>query len=241
MIIDAHVHMGKGRPGGPSQTPEELIDRMDEGNVDRCVVFPFPNHLDNDYTAAAARKYHDRLIAFAFVNPKELGAPQELERCFRDLNLKGLKLHSYAHGYTLKERKILDPLFEICASYDKSILIHSNSDHPSALPEDFGTLAAAFPKVRLILGHMSFPNGLVGYEAAIAISSRHPNLYLDSTICHTWSIYRAVTVAGPEKVVMGSDVPFNHFQVSQLTVRLAVKDPAVRRLLMGENIQRIIG
>lgn len=241
MIIDAHVHMGKGRPGGPSQTPEALIARMDEANVDRCVAFPFPNALDNDYTAAAMQNYPDRLIGFAFVNPKVPGAPQELERCFRDLKLRGLKLHSYAHDYTLKDRALLDPLFEICGSCGKSILIHSNSDHPSALPEDFETLAQAFPKVRLILGHMSFPNGLVGYEAAIAASSRHPNLYLDSTICHTWAIYRAVTVAGPEKVVMGSDVPFNHFQVSQLTVELAVKDPAVRRLLMGENIQGIIG
>ena len=87
MIIDSHNHIGKRK--GINFTAEEMIEWLDKAGVDACVVTSQVETINNDYVAEMQKKYPDRIIGYAVVNPWEWEAEEELERCFRDLNLYG--------------------------------------------------------------------------------------------------------------------------------------------------------
>jgi len=88
----------------------DLIKLMDDADIQRAVVLsvayffgtPFapaePGELDrvraeNNWTAAQAAQFPDRLLAFCSVNPLKDYAIGEVERCTRQLRMRGLKLH----------------------------------------------------------------------------------------------------------------------------------------------------
>ena len=120
MIIDSHNHIGKRK--GINFTAEEMIEWLDKAGVDACVVTSQVETINNDYVAEMQKKYPDRIIGYAVVNPWEWEAEEELERCFRDLNLYGLKLNPTRHGFALDRHEIVDPLFKICEKYNKPVL-----------------------------------------------------------------------------------------------------------------------
>ena len=81
----------------------------------------------NDQLAEAIRKYPDRYAGLAAVapqNPKE-GA-KELERCVRQLGLKGAILNSHTLGEYLDDPKFWD-IFAAAEALDVPIYLHPNS------------------------------------------------------------------------------------------------------------------
>jgi predicted TIM-barrel fold metal-dependent hydrolase len=100
-------------PGPRSYKPmsgSDLIKLMDDADIARAVVLsvayffgtPFapaePRELarvraENDWTAAEVARFPNRLIAFCSVNPLKDYAVAEVERCTRQLGMRGLKLH----------------------------------------------------------------------------------------------------------------------------------------------------
>lgn len=100
-------------PGPRSYKPmvaADLIKLMDDADIRRAVVLsvayffgtPFaltePGELarvqaENDWTAAQAAQFPQRLIAFCSVNPLKDYAVGEVERCARQRRMRGLKLH----------------------------------------------------------------------------------------------------------------------------------------------------
>ena len=140
MIIDSHNHIGKRK--GINFTAEEMIEWLDKAGVDACVVTSQVETINNDYVADMQKKYPDRIIGYAVVNPWEWEAEEELERCFRDLNLYGLKLNPVRHGFDLDRHEIVDPLFKICEKYNKPVLVHGQSDMFN-MPGKFDEMAEA--------------------------------------------------------------------------------------------------
>lgn len=96
MIIDSHNHMGKRK--GVDFPAESMIEWMDKAGVDACLVTSQVEAINNDYIAEMQLKFENRIFGYAVVNPWDYIAEEELERCFRDLNLYGLKLNPLRHG-----------------------------------------------------------------------------------------------------------------------------------------------
>jgi hypothetical protein len=46
---------------------------------------------------------------------------------------------------------------------------------------------------------------------------------------------------GPEKIVMGTDWPADHFERERLKIEHAIPDEDDRRLVEGENLARLLG
>lgn len=110
LIIDMHNHpfeesakylpirtreeARKHTTGRPSDLWEGWVDKMIQLGIDKAVIFgPF---IDNDFVAEMVRKYDPYLIGFAYLFPTEGElAVKELERCVKDLGLKGVKLITF--------------------------------------------------------------------------------------------------------------------------------------------------
>lgn len=236
MIVDIHNHVGLRV--GKSQTGPELIQRMDRAGVDKAVMFPFIEQPDNDFIAQEAAKFPDRLIGFACVNPWTKNAVSEIERAVKELKLKGLKLHPVLHGFGMDNHSLMDPIFEKCQELKIPILAHGCGDNAFSMPHQFEEMAKTFPKVTLIMAHAGF---MQATDQARRAAKRCPNIILDMTSTTSTEVAMGIEAIGPERIVMGSDTPFMDLEVEMLKMKLVAPDPAVQKLIMGENTLRILG
>jgi 2,3-dihydroxybenzoate decarboxylase len=132
----------------------------------------------NDLIAAVTQKYPTRFAGFACL-PTQDGpcAADELERCVRDLGLKGALINGHTHGHYLDEERFY-PLWERAEALDVPLYLHPAPAYkPWDILEGYPELAMAawgwsaetgahalrvivggifdrFPKARMILGHM---------------------------------------------------------------------------------------
>lgn len=234
MIVDSHNHFGIRK--GENFPAETLIEWLDKAGVDACCVTSQPESYDNEYTAAMQAKYPNRIIGYAVVNPWLYSAEEELEHCFRDLNLYGLKLNTLRHGYALDRHQIVDPIFKICEKYNKPILVHGESDMFN-MPGKFEEMARSFPNVKLIMAHIGQPDAV---DAAIAALNRYDNLYCDTAGVGIDTLTKAIVKINPQKILMGTDASWGKFELSLALIDKATQDEEIRRLIKGENICRIL-
>lgn len=235
MIIDSHNHLGMRK--GENFPPETIIEWMDRAGVDTAVVTTQPESIDNDYVARAQSRYPERLIGYAVINPWDYSAEDELRRALGPLGLKGLKLNPIRHGYALDRHEIVDPLFQICREFGVPILCHGGSDL-FTMPGKFDEMARVFPDVTLILAHIGEPDAV---DAAIRVAQRRDNVYVDTAGISLGTLKQAIARLNPEKILMGTDASWGRFELSIQTVLRATTDERARRLILGENIARILG
>src|SRR5206468_8526413 len=92
-----------------ARTAEQLIAELDAAGIKHGVVLSvaywFGNPAikveneyakvrdENDWVGLQTAKYPDRLVAFCSFNPLRDYALEELDRCSKNPNIKGLKLH----------------------------------------------------------------------------------------------------------------------------------------------------
>ena len=233
MIIDSHNHMGKRK--GVDFPAESMIEWMDKASVDACLVTSQVEAINNDYIAEMQLKFENRIFGYAVVNPWDYIAEEELERCFRDLNLYGLKLNPLRHGFALDRHSIVDPLFEICERYDKPILVHGQSDMFN-MPGKFDEMAETFPNVKIILAHIGEPDAI---DAAIRVVNRRENVYVDTAGIQLSTLKRAVNEIDPNKILMGTDAPWGDFNLSIELVEKATEHEEIRQKILGKNAARL--
>lgn len=235
MVIDGHVHIGIRI--GAKQTVEELLEVMDADGVDKSIVFNFVEVIDNDYIARAMKKYPDRIIGFATINPWLKDAKEELVRCLDELGLKGLKMHPTLHGYNFSNHLLIDPLIEICQKFKVPIVGHGAGDVFSH-PFEYEEMARTFPEVRFVVAHMGF---IWASIPAFLAAQRNANVFLDTTAAPMGEIRHAVEQAGAEKVLMGTDSPFQSAALEIQKINRAVEDKNKCALIHGGNWARLLG
>ncbi len=253
LVIDAHVHLGEWLRA------EQFLPMMDRAGVDKAVVFVNPslwslpdkdNYLNtNDYIAEVQRRHPDRFIGFAYVNPHVRRAVAELQRCVRELDLRGLKIHPECDCFTLDSLiggGLMDALAGLQSEVGRKLPVLSHGmTTMGCTPDQFASLARACPDVPFIIGHGAGFQNL--YFPSIRPVKELPNLFADTAMTTVDdSRLTAVTrMVGAEKVVFGSD----HWSTDQqnlygnfrFVLERALPDEAQRRLVMGGNLARILG
>jgi len=261
-IIDAHCHIG------PPLLGEELIEMMDEAGVDKAVVFATPfrwslpredNYYNtNDYIAEMQNKFPERLLGFACINPhyggsKELAMPNlaagELERCVKELGLRGIKMHPENHCFCVDAHiggELMETLVRLQQEHKRKIPILSHAmTTMGATAYQFADLASRYPEVPIIMAHGAGFQNL--YFPSMAPVKEHENLFVDTamtTVDDSRLIGTARTL-GVDKIVFGSD----HFLRGQKNLygnffyilERAFPDPEERAQILGGNMAKILG
>jgi predicted TIM-barrel fold metal-dependent hydrolase len=209
--IDAHAHLGGCCVFGITTTEEELIRRMDESEIDATIVQPYPGAKEaakaHDRIAALCAKYPGRFFGLASLSPHgdHDAYRREVERCVKDLNFVGLKLHTIGHGVNpLSE----DGDFVFSTGHDLGIpvMVHTGPGIPFALPALCIPAAQKYPGLKIILAHAGW--GIFSAEAQVA-ASVCGNLYLEPSWCLGEDIRWMISTIGPDRVMMGADLPSN--------------------------------
>jgi aminocarboxymuconate-semialdehyde decarboxylase len=153
----AHTVAGKGGSGGAPSMPELLLRRMteaplrlaqmDETGVDIQVISPSImqqctyglepeqalelERIGNEAVAEVVARHPDRLVGLGSLPLQDAAlATAELERCMRDLDLRGVIVSSHVNGIELGDER-LAPFWAKAEELRAVIFIHpaGNSDH----------------------------------------------------------------------------------------------------------------
>ena len=210
-VVDAHAHLGECCVFGLESTEQELLRRMEESEVDATIVQPYPGAKNaretHDRIAELCAKYPGRFFGLASVSPHgdHDAYRREVERCIRELNFVGVKLHTIGHGVNpLTEDG--DFVFSTAHSLGVPAMVHTGPGVPFALPSLSIPAAQKYPGLKIILAHAGF--AVYSAEAQVA-ASVCGNLYLETSWCIGEDIRWMIATIGPDRVMMGADLPSN--------------------------------
>jgi predicted TIM-barrel fold metal-dependent hydrolase len=235
---------------------DDLVARMDTDGVDRAVVFGFPwQHMDttrrnNDYVLEAVSRYPDRLTGFCCLDPASSEAEAETVRCL-EAGLGGVgELAFYQSGIDEAALDQLEPVMAVCRRFDVPVMIHTNEPvghlYPGKTPNTLRQLyrmVKRFDANRLILAHWG--GGLLFYLLLKKeVSDVLAHVAFDtaaSPFLYRPDMYRlACEIAGPEKILLGSDYPLLPAERYFRDMDAAGLDPAARQAVCGDNAARVL-
>jgi uncharacterized protein len=128
-----------------------------------------------------------------------------VERCVKDLHFVGVKLHTIGHGVcALSEDG--DRVFATAHALGIPAMVHTGPGVPFALPSLCIPAAQKYPGLKIILAHAGF--AVFSAEAQVA-ASVCGNLYLETSWCIGEDIRWMISTIGPERVMLGADLPSN--------------------------------
>ena len=236
-------------------TSEDLVRSMDENGVDKSVTFGFPWKKDkyyqknNDYILESVNKFPDRLIGLCCVDMYSKGAAKEVERCL-EAGLSGVgELAFYQSGIEPKALKMLEPVMKLCRQKEVPVMIHTNEPvghpYPGKTPNTLAQiyeLAKTFPENKIILAHWG--GGIFFYTLLKKeVKETLKNIYYDtaaSPFLYSPEIYQAAkTMAGIEKILMGTDYPLIKPARYYKEMETAGLSDDEKKMICGENAAQL--
>ncbi|MCX5661131.1 MAG: amidohydrolase family protein, partial [Planctomycetota bacterium] len=208
-IIDFHTHLADRWFSTQLIDEKAFLAALDRMGVDIACIFTLMGFYEpcgphNDFLAARSREYPTRMIPFVTVDPK-LGKPAvaELERCLADPIFRGVKFHPWCQAFA--SSMVKETMVEILKAAERAkvpVLFHDGTP-PYSTTFQIAALARWAPEATVVLGH----SGLADYVAAAAQLCRDiPNLHACVCCPKADDVRHLVEVAGPDKVIFGSDL-----------------------------------
>lgn len=234
-IFDSHMHVGEFPLFDVRLDRDGLVALMHAEGIEGGLVF----HPDNAYVREVVESVPGA-YGLVWANPRTPGFAEEAASFLDHPRFLGVKLHPLLDGYHPND-PIVHPLYELLVERDLPVLIHCG--HPIfTLPWSIEEAIVAFPRAKVILGHMGHGN-IVYINASIDVAARNPNVYLETSgmPMHT-KIKEAVERVGPDRVLYGSDAPFHHPRVEIEKVRVSgLDEDLVERVLCRNGPELFLG
>ena len=242
-----------GDPKAKMAVARELLAALDEAELDGALIagFAFSHEPDlleqNEYLAEAARASGGRFIPFATVNPALPGwervARHALERGARGFG----ELRPHSQGWD-PQGEAARALCGLAQDAGVALLWHCSEPVGHAYPGKAGGIApaeligvaGAFPGLPMIAAHLGA--GASFYLQMPEVRSAIDSVYFDtaaaSLLYDDESVSRLIDLAGPERVLFGSDYPL--FSPRRQIQRLAAQllSPVVEAVC-GGNARRL--
>lgn len=244
LIIDCHCHLGPYKNfHNPCNSAEDMLNMMAVLGTDKACITPHaasvgPDYrYGNDMAIATVAKYPDRFLGYVTINPNyETDISSELERCFSAKGMVGIKLHPSYHGVEI-DSKAYHEAYKFADAISCPVLIHVWGKGDVAAIE---RMAEKFPRAVLIMGHAGADHRAM--EDACKVAVIHENVYLDTALSMEYqgNIEWLAGLAGPEKILFGSDMPF--YDPRPIFGKVAASDlpDKDKAKILGLNMQRIL-
>jgi predicted TIM-barrel fold metal-dependent hydrolase len=249
MIWDLHCHINHVGGRTPDESMARLIRLADRMGIERLVIYmgeplafdPSADELrrQNDQVLQALSHWHHRAFGFVYVSPKQVEASlREIDRCVRDGPMVGLKLWVAGRCDCPEADALVGRAAELKAVVFQHTWIKSRGNDPGeSTPMDLAALAARHPGAAIICGHTGGQ-----WELGIRVVRALPNVSIDLAGSDPTAglVEMAVRELGPRRIVYGSDVPGRSFASQLAKVLGAEISEADRRLIVGENLRRLL-
>ncbi len=187
--------------------------------VDRAIVLGFKSRyleaeIPNRFVADYVRRYPQKMVGFAGIDPTERGWLDELRSAQDELQLKGVTISPPMQDYHPADTRAM-ALYEECARRRMPILIQQNHRSATARmiygrPLLLDEVAQAFPSLPLVIGHLGSP----WIDETVVLLGKHPRVFADvaGLLRQPWHAYNALLAASEygvmNKLLFGSGFPF---------------------------------
>ncbi len=254
-------------------TGEKHLEQMEKAGIDKAAVFLWDHGMltgepevsiqeQNRILFNVAKKYPNKFIPFAQIDPRRPGAIEFVKKCVEEWGAKGLKLLPLA-GFNPEESETMK-LIESIADYRIPVITHTgHAPNPTSSrycdPIYLDKMLLEFPDVNVIAAHMS-----LGYRQQLfSFAPNRPNLYTEISMSQftakndypsfARAIRETVNAFGPERVLFGTDFPWlDNVSLSGKDFVTAVMDLATKapngakltdreiEMLLGANAQKLL-
>ncbi len=176
--IAVETYTLKGPPVPKAATAEQLVAQLDAAGIKRAVVLstaywfggassgkPEEEYAkvraENEWFAEQVGRYPTRLVGFCSFNPLKDYALRELDRCTKNPNLKGLKLHFGNSRVDVLDRQHIEKIREVFrAANDKRfpIAVHlwTGGKYGREHSEKFlSQIVSAAPEIPIQIAHLA--------------------------------------------------------------------------------------
>ncbi len=239
MIVDSHVHAGKGDimtdPWNTDAPIEPYLRRAQAAGIGKSIVFAAFNRdyaRANAEVASIVARYPDRLIGFAFVHAKrDAGRIFDMVRhAVVHWHFRGIKVHAFD---ALPTREIC----EVARAFRLPLLVDV-----VGRARVVEMIAPQYPDVNFIIPHLgSFADDWQAQQRVVDQLVRYPNVFTDTAGVRRFDyIVQAVKRAGAHKVLFGSDGPWLHPALELFKIRLLRLPADQEALILGGNAVRLI-
>ena len=225
------------------------LDAMDAGGIGRSLISawtgPRGDLIANDEVATFVREAPDRLIGVGSLDiSRPRAAVRELRRCVRELGFKAVRVLPWLWELPPTHARFY-PVYSECCELGVPFCTQVGHTGP-LLPSEFGRpipyldqVAIDFPELVIVGGHIGYP----WTEEMIAVATKHPNVYID-TSAYTARRYPAALVEylrghGRQKVLFGTNWPM--IPPARALEGLAdwALDAEVAECFLGANARRV--
>lgn len=248
MIIDADTHIA---PTGGDFAVEKHLERMERAGIDKALVWLKPDYTGreieghNRYVYQATQKYPDRLIGFGWADPT-VGVEHAIDMvrvCVQEYGFYGVKLNGAQNRYFIDDPRLALPVAEAIAKTGKALAFHIGADeYERTHPLRAAKVAQLFPETPILMVHMGMTDRMMNH-VVIEVAQACPNMYLVGSSTTYQAVVEAIRVLGAERVMFGTDAPFQWPHVIKAMYDAALDgliSPREKALVMGGNLARVL-
>lgn len=197
-----------------------------------------------DEVFAVTRQLPGRAFGLFGVNPFDaLAGVRAFERAVTELDFVGLHVHP--HGFDLgPDHAYYFPYYAKCVELGVPAVFsmgHTLDFMPieNGRPVRLDRIALYFPELTIVCTHTGWP----WVEEAIALASKHPNVYLGTSAYAPkhWKpeMVKFINSWGQDKVMWGTDFPLLRHPESLAQVDALKLRPEAREKLLWRNAERV--
>lgn len=221
---------------------------MDHGGIGKSLISawqaPRKDLISNDEVASFVAEAPDRLIGVGSVDiSSPMKGVREIRRCVEELGFKAIRILPWLCELPPTDRRFY-PVYVACCELDIPFCTQIGHTGP-LMPSEVGRpiyldqVALDFPELKIVGGHIGYP----WTEEAIAVATKHENVYID-TSAYTTRRYPKELVEfmrgrGSSKVLFGTNYPMIMPEAALRDLdELGLDEPAREAFLHG-NAERV--
>lgn len=240
-------------------SPERFIAKLDRAKVQHAFLIAvragsamheIHRHVAYEKVAALVERFPDRFSGLAGIDPSlGMTGVREFEEAINEYGFVGA--HLYPHWFEMPpDHARYYPFYAKCVELDVPIqmqvghcLRYSDRRPLKSVgrPITLDTVACDFPELKLIGIHIGWP----WTEEMIAVSYKHPNVYVgsDAYAPKYWpeAFVHYINTFGQDKVIFGTDFPVIDPERARSEIDSLNLRPAAKRKLLRDNVLRLYG
>jgi predicted TIM-barrel fold metal-dependent hydrolase len=256
----------------PGDDPEPLaaswVQELDRHGVAKAaLIASVPG--DHASVIAAVQRFPQRFFGYMMVNPAAPNAVTYVERALESGHMHALCFFPAMHRYSIQDDRV-SKLLDLAAAKPGTIaFVHcgvlsvgvrkklglpSLFDMRFSNPVDLHAVALRYPHLRFVVPHF----GAGYFREALMLCDLCPNVYLDTSSSNSWMRYeeaqldlravfrRALEVAGPKRLLFGSDSSFFQrgwnaqvFEAQSKALYEIGVTAEIARLIFHDNLQQL--
>lgn len=240
MMIDFHAHI-KRDPVSKSYDIEGLLADMEENGIAQRMISTLEGrgiHDQNDVVADYVRRYPDKLLGCAAIDPKADDSVEETRRVAGMREIKAIEFDSWEHGYLPEKMEHnLDPILTIAAERGLPVKIFTGWG-PRTMPQQWAKYLRRHRDVTFVFLHIGGID--FGYGSIPFVAENENALFETSGQTELQVLHEAFKRLPIERFVFGSGYPdkFTKCSIDTFDV-LRFSDQEKEKLYSG-NARRLL-